>query len=119
MILQFDRCLTGAAASVAAVLVFALPVNGQEDDASSRVKAQHEVDDPNRTVDEYGLAVPVPISHPGRRYPAATSEIPSGPAVGERLPDFELPNQHGKQVDFHASREGKKAVVVFYRSCVW
>ena len=99
--------------------VFVATTNAQEDAPATRPTAQHEVDDPSRTVDEYGLAVPVPISHPGRRYPAATSEIPSGPEVGERIPEFQLPNQRGEMIDFHESRADGKAVVVFYRSCVW
>jgi len=39
--------------------------------------------------------------------------------VGERLPDFELPDANGRLVRFHADRGGAKAVVVFYRSAVW
>lgn len=69
--------------------------------------------------DELGLTVPaVPINHPGRVYPGS-DDFPTGPAVGERLPDFTLPNQHGEPIEFHKDRDGKKAVVVFYRSAVW
>ena len=81
-------------------------------------KASHEFLDPNSRTDELGIFVPVPISHPGRRFPA-TMEFPTGPEVGERLPDFTLPNQHGEPVDIHEDRAGRKAVVVFYRSAVW
>lgn len=81
-------------------------------------KASHELLDPNSRTDELGIFVPVPISHPGRRFPA-TMDFPTGPEVGERLPDFTLPNQHGEPVDFHKDRAGRKAVVVFYRSAVW
>nr|ACS68548.1 hypothetical protein GP2143_14031 [uncultured bacterium FLS18] len=105
------------AALAAAMALFAPSARAQAD--QQKVKAQHEVDDAKKTTDEYGLAVPVPISHPGRRYPAFEGEYPTGPAVGAKLPDFKLPNQRGEIVDFHVSREGKKAVVVFYRSCVW
>jgi cytochrome oxidase Cu insertion factor (SCO1/SenC/PrrC family) len=56
--------------------------------------------------------------HPAQRIPE-TSEFPTGPAVGERLPDFTLPNQRGEKIDFHADRAGHKAAVVFQRSAVW
>jgi hypothetical protein len=56
--------------------------------------------------------------HPAQRVPAA-ADFPTGPALGERLPDFRLPNQRGEWVDFHADRAGRKAAVVFQRSAVW
>ena len=56
--------------------------------------------------------------HPAKRIPAS-AEFPSGPAIGERLPDFVLPNQRGEKVDFHADRAGRRAAVVFQRSAVW
>jgi hypothetical protein len=56
--------------------------------------------------------------HPAQRIPAS-AEFPSGPGIGERLPDFALPNQRGETVDFHADRAGRKAAVVFQRSAVW
>jgi hypothetical protein len=48
-------------------------------------------------------------------------EFPTGPAVGDRLPEFKLPNQDGDMIDFHADRGDCKAIVVFYRSavCLW
>ena len=61
---------------------------------------------------------PVPISHPARRFPA-DSEFPTGPDLGDRLPDFTLPNQAGEMVDFHADRGDRRAAVVFQRSVVW
>jgi hypothetical protein len=57
-------------------------------------------------------------THPARRIPE-TADFPTGPAIGERLPDFTLPNQRGESVDFHADRAGRKAAVVFQRSAVW
>jgi hypothetical protein len=56
--------------------------------------------------------------HPAQRVPDS-ADFPTGPAIGERLPDFVLPNQRGEQVDFHADRSGHKAAVVFQRSAVW
>jgi peroxiredoxin len=42
-----------------------------------------------------------------------------GPAVGELFPDFELPDADGQQVRMHASRAGRRTLVVFYRSAAW
>ena len=85
---------------------------------NERVKAAHENLPADSLKDDLGITVPVPASHPGRRYPAE-HEFPTGPAIGERLPEFELPNQNGELVDFHAHRGDSKAVVFFYRSAVW
>jgi len=60
----------------------------------------------------------VPVDHPGRRYPA-THDFPTGPDIGERLPDFTLPNHNGEAVDYHSDRGDSKSVVVFFRSAVW
>jgi len=56
--------------------------------------------------------------HPARRIPAS-ADFPTGPAIGERLPDFTLRNQRGEAIDFHADRGGHKAAVLFQRSAVW
>lgn len=42
-----------------------------------------------------------------------------GPVVGERFPEVVLPGQHGRVVDLHAAREGRRAIVVFHRSASW
>ena len=67
--------------------------------------------------DEYGFDAPVELGHPIR------SSLPdghsTGPEVGDRLPDFKLPDTTGRTVDFHADRDQSKSVVVFYRSAVW
>ena len=82
--------------------------------------AHESVPNPQETyTDERGLRVEgLGLDFPARRYPAS-AEFPTGPALGERLPDFTLPNQHGEPVAFHADRGGQGAVVVFYRSAVW
>ena len=67
---------------------------------------------------DFRAVPPVPASYPARRYPAE-HDFPTGPAVGERLPEFQLPNQDGELVDFHRDRGDSKAIVVFYRSAVW
>lgn len=83
----------------------------------SRVTAALPDPDDER-IDEYGISVPISANHPGRRFPAEEN-FPSGPAIGERLPDFRLANQYGELVEFHASRKGRKAAIIFYRSAVW
>ncbi len=67
--------------------------------------------------DELGFDAPAPLNHPGRI--GLPEGHPTGPEVGDRLPDFALPDQTGREVRFHADRGGQKAVVVFYRSAVW
>lgn len=42
-----------------------------------------------------------------------------GPPIGERFPDVRLSDEHGRVVDLHAAREGRPAIVVFYRSARW
>lgn len=67
--------------------------------------------------DETGFDAPAPLGHPGRAgMPEGQS---TGPAIGEKLPDFELPNADGQPVRFHEHRAGAKAALVFYRSAVW
>ncbi len=55
---------------------------------------------------------------PTRRMPES-DDFPSGPAVGEPLPDFALLDQHGQSVNFTEARGGKRALVVFHRSTRW
>ena len=42
-----------------------------------------------------------------------------GPDVGTRFPDVVLPDQHGRMIDLHGERAGRRALVVFYRSAAW
>ena len=67
--------------------------------------------------DEFGFDAPAPLGHPGRL--GLEAGHPTGPEVGERLPDFRLPDAYGREIDFHADRGGSKAALVFYRSAVW
>lgn len=46
-------------------------------------------------------------------------EFPTGPEIGERLPEIVARAHDGSTVDVHAARAGRPAVVVFYRSAVW
>jgi len=67
--------------------------------------------------DELGFDAPAPLGHPGRLgLPAGHA---AGPEVGERLPDFTLPDSRGRVINFDSDRGSSKAVVVFYRSAVW
>jgi len=52
------------------------------------------------------------------RYPD-TNDYSQGPAVGESLPDFTLPDQQGKLVHYGSTRGNDKALVVFHRSARW
>ena len=45
--------------------------------------------------------------------------FPTGPEVGERLPDVVATSHTGGTVDVHELRDDRPAVVVFYRSAVW
>ena len=67
--------------------------------------------------DGSGFEAPAPLGHPGRR--GLPAGHPTGPMVGERLPDFDLPDQTGQRVSFHEDRGSSKAAVVFFRSVVW
>lgn len=67
--------------------------------------------------DEFGFDAPAPLGHPGRL--GLPDGHGTGPEIGDRLPDFSLPDQNGNQRSFHTDRNGQKAVVVFYRSAVW
>ncbi len=101
--------------TLALTLLGTAAVRGQVPDS---VRPAHESLEADAQTDDLGITIPMPASHPGRRYPAS-HEFPTGPAIGERLPEFSLPNQEGRIVDFHADRGDSKSVVVFYRSAVW
>jgi len=42
-----------------------------------------------------------------------------GPAIGSRLPSFELPDQEGKPRSLKSLLGPKGAVILFYRSADW
>jgi len=67
--------------------------------------------------DETGFDAPAPLGHPARA--GLPAGHPTGPEVGERLPDFELPDAQGRPVNFHQDRGSSKAALIFYRSAVW
>ena len=86
---------------------------------SEKVRGAHEGMAPGEKTDDLGITVPMAaVDYPARRYPAS-EEFPTGPEIGERLPEFSLPNQDGEMIDFHEDRGDAKSIVVFYRSAVW
>ena len=44
---------------------------------------------------------------------------PTGPNVGERVPDFQLQDQNGNQKTLRSIMGPKGALLVFYRSADW
>ena len=48
-----------------------------------------------------------------------SEDFPTGPAVGERVPDFALPDQSGNVVRFSQVRGKDRALVLFHRSASW
>ncbi len=54
---------------------------------------------------------------PGQRIPP--EGFPTGPEVGEAVPDFTLQDQHGREVTFSEARAGHRALLVFHRSARW
>jgi hypothetical protein len=107
--------LVGLAVLVAAAAAFATLAAAQ----TPEVRGAHEGMPAGETTDDLGITVPIaPVDFPARRYPA-TDEFPTGPAIGERLPEFALPNHNGEIVDFYADRGDSKAIVVFHRSAAW
>jgi hypothetical protein len=67
--------------------------------------------------DEYGFIAPLPLTSGQRGI--APEGFPTGPAIGERLPDFELCDPSGRRVRLHEDRGASKAAVLFFRSAVW
>jgi hypothetical protein len=46
-------------------------------------------------------------------------DFPTGPEVGEALPDVRCSTADATPFDLHTHRAGRPAVLVFYRSAVW
>ncbi len=67
--------------------------------------------------DHHGFDAPAPLGHPARA--GLPEGYSTGPKIGEKLPDFTLPDANGRTLDYHADRANRKSVVVFYRSAVW
>lgn len=67
--------------------------------------------------DEYGILGPYRPGHKARSDPRGA--FPTGPAIGETLPNIVAPSTRGANVDVHKAAGGRAAVVMFYRSAVW
>ena len=67
--------------------------------------------------DELGFEAPVPLGHPARA--GLPDGHPTGPEIGDQIPDFKLPDQYGHIIDFHEDRGNAKAALLFIRSVVW
>ena len=72
---------------------------------------------PHQFEDADGYIMPLAAGTGPRRIPLG--EFPTGPEIGTRLPDVVAVDQHGRTVDLHADRDGRPAVLIFYRSAVW
>ncbi|MBM36749.1 MAG: hypothetical protein VX963_11060 [Actinomycetota bacterium] len=72
---------------------------------------------PNQYEDAEGYIAPLPAGFGPRSNPLG--EFPTGPGIGQRLPDVVALNSDGKSVDVHSDRDGKPVVLVFTRSAVW
>ena len=46
-------------------------------------------------------------------------DFPTGPAIGEPVPDFTLPDQSGNPIRFSAVRGGNRALILFHLSASW
>ena len=71
----------------------------------------------NTWLDHLGFEGPIQPGTHARSDP--TGDFPTGPAVGERLPDIVAPDCRGQVVDVHEARRGGPLVLVFYRSAMW
>lgn len=61
----------------------------------------------------------VPPEPPPTQRNPADDHFPTGPEVGEVLPDFTLTDQLGRAVNFQESRGNRRALVLFHRSARW
>jgi hypothetical protein len=55
---------------------------------------------------------------PTGRMPA-TDDFPTGAAIGEPVPEFTLPDQHGRPVALSEVLKESRALLVFHRSARW
>ncbi|MCY4076915.1 MAG: hypothetical protein OXH04_15960 [Acidobacteria bacterium] len=65
-----------------------------------------------------GLVLAMPAAPDAQeREPVDVSSL--GPQVGERIPDFALPDQHGKVQTLESIMGERGAMIVFHRSANW
>ncbi len=48
-----------------------------------------------------------------------SEDFPTGPDVGQKVPDFTLPDYSGEMVNFSEERGARRALILFYRSASW
>ena len=49
----------------------------------------------------------------------SNENFPTGPAIGEPVPDFELPDQFGNLTRYSKVRGTSQALILFQRSASW
>jgi hypothetical protein len=64
-----------------------------------------------------GLLASAPQATPPARTRVDVSKL--GPQVGERVPDFNLKDQHGTSLTLQSIMGPKGAMLVFFRSADW
>ena len=67
--------------------------------------------------DHLGFDAPAPLDHPARQ--SLPDGRDPGPALGDQLPDFTLPDAYGNAINFTEARAGRPAAIIFFRSAVW
>ena len=82
-----------------------------------KLQTESQQTERNTWLDHLGFEGPLQPGTHARSDP--TGEFPTGPAVGEELPDIVAPDSDGQMVDVHEARRGGPLVMVFYRSAVW
>jgi len=63
------------------------------------------------------LATTAPVDAQGGRQRVDVAKL--GPQVGERVPDFSLPDQTGRVRNLESVMGPRGAMIVFYRSADW
>ncbi len=67
--------------------------------------------------DQDGFIGPVKPGNGPRSDPRGA--FPTGPNVGETMPDVRCSAADGSAFDLHVDRAGRPAVFIFFRSAVW
>ena len=67
--------------------------------------------------DEDGFVGPIQPGVGPRQNPSG--DFPTGPAVGDAMPDVRCGTAGGGAFDLHAHRADRPAIFIFYRSAVW
>jgi hypothetical protein len=85
-----------------------------------RAQAFHTVEGPrHRALRRLSLGKGAPVTSADRPPLPMLDFARIGPKEGERFPDVVLPDAHGRRIDLHAARAGRRALVFFQRSASW